>query len=112
MTDTELFQKVTAQFRAEDTPFLRGAKRRAIRSRPYAGLKVLHNVPLNAETMVKIEVLALGGADLVVTNPSFTEPDPLSVEILKAPASSFAPNTASPNNSMWYWTAAVSSNHW
>lgn len=63
-------------------PFLQRAKRRAIRSKPYAGLKVLHNVPLTVETMFKIEVLALGGADLVVTSPSFMTPDPFSVDIL------------------------------
>lgn len=83
MTDKDPFHEVTAQFRADDMPFLQGAKRRAIRSRPYAGLKVLHNVPLTGETVCKIEVLALGGADLVVTSPSFMTPDPLSIGVLE-----------------------------
>lgn len=64
-------------------PFLQRAKRRAIRDRPYRGLKILHNVPLTRETVCKIEVLALGGAEVVVTSPSFMTPDPFSVEVLE-----------------------------
>lgn len=75
---------ITARFAADDMPFLRRAKRRAMRTRPYTGLKVLHNVPLTGETMCKIEVLAAGGAELVVTSPGFMTPDPLSVEVLDA----------------------------
>jgi adenosylhomocysteinase len=63
-------------------PFMLRAKRRAVRDRPYAGLRILHNVPLTLETVCKIGVLALGGAKLVVTSPSFMEPDPLAVEAL------------------------------
>jgi adenosylhomocysteinase len=65
-------------------PFLRRAKRRAVLRQPYAGLKVLHNVPLTGETVHKIEVLAAGGADLVVTSPSFVKADPASIETLEA----------------------------
>src|SRR5215813_5831260 len=74
---------ITAQWRADEMPFLEGAKRRSIRRRPYAGLKVLHNVPLTGETVCKLEVLALGGAELVVTSPSFMTPDPASVAALE-----------------------------
>jgi adenosylhomocysteinase len=80
----DLFQEITGCFAAEDMPFLRTARHRALRTRPYAGLKMLHNVPLTGETMCKIEVLALGGADLVVTSPSFMTPDQRSVEVLAA----------------------------
>jgi adenosylhomocysteinase len=82
LTDDDAFQEITARFLADDMPFLQGGKRRAMRSRPYAGLKVLHNVPLTAETVCKIEMLAVGGADLVVTSPSFMEPDRHSIDIL------------------------------
>ncbi|MFI7679190.1 hypothetical protein [Actinophytocola sp. NPDC049390] len=84
MTENGLFPDLTARFAADDVVFLRRARLRAERARPYAGLTVLHNVPLTAETMCKIEVLAVGGADLVVTNPSFTSPDPRCVEALGA----------------------------
>jgi adenosylhomocysteinase len=82
--DEDLFPEILARFAADDMPFLRRARRRALRTRPYAGLAVLHNVPLTAETMCKIEVLVAGGADLVVTSPSFTEADPRSVAALAA----------------------------
>lgn len=70
--------------RAAEMPFLQRAKRRAVLRRPYEGLRVLHNVPLTAETVFKIEVLAVGGADLVVTSPSFMRPDPLAIEAVRA----------------------------
>lgn len=47
-------------------------------------MTVLHNVPLTGETLCKIEVLAAGGADLVVTSPSFMTPDPASVAALES----------------------------
>lgn len=84
MAGSDLFAEVTARFAAADLPFLREASHRAARTRPYAGFTVLHNVPLTAETMCKIEVLAAGHADLVVTSPSFMTPDPLCVKALRA----------------------------
>jgi len=83
-TGKDPFQEITAQFAPGDLLFLRRARDRVVRTRPYAGMRVLHNVPLTAETMCKIEVLVAGGADLVVTNPSFTTPDPHCVEALRA----------------------------
>jgi adenosylhomocysteinase len=80
---TGRLEEITARFRADDMPFLRRAKLRAMRGRPYDGLKILHNVPLTGETVCKIEVLAVGGADLVVTSPSFMTPDPSSVDVLQ-----------------------------
>lgn len=82
--EVDLFPEITARFAASDMPFLRRARERALRTRPYAGLKVLHNVPLTGETMCKLEVLVAGGAELVVTSPSFMTPDPHSVALLAA----------------------------
>jgi adenosylhomocysteinase len=65
-------------------PFLSRARRIAELRRPYAGLTVLHNVPLTAETVGKIEVLAIGGADLVVTSPGFMRADPAAVDAVRA----------------------------
>jgi adenosylhomocysteinase len=90
-TADDRFEDITARFRTGDMPFLRHARHRAIRSRPYDGLKVLHNVPLTGETVCKIEVLALGGAELVVTSPSFMTPDPFSVEVLGKAGIEFRP---------------------
>jgi adenosylhomocysteinase len=84
VAEADLFPAITGRFAAADLLFLRRARRRAVRTRPYAGLAVLHNVPLTGETMCKIEVLVAGGADLVVTSPTFMTPDPLCVGALRA----------------------------
>ena len=52
-------------------------------TQPYRGLKILHNIPLTLESLFKIENLLLGGADLTVTSPSFMQPKPLAIKILK-----------------------------
>ena len=88
---TGLFPDITGQFAAADMPFLRRARTRAERTRPYAGMTILHNVPLTAETMCKIEVLALGGAELVVTSPGFMAPDRRCVDALAAAGVEFRP---------------------
>jgi adenosylhomocysteinase len=84
LTGDGLFPEITACFAAGDQVFLRRARHRAHHAKPYAGLRVLHNVPLTAETMCKIEVLVAGGANLVVSSPSFMSPDQRCVEALGA----------------------------
>jgi adenosylhomocysteinase len=77
------FQDLYELYPAREMPFLQRAKRRAERTRPYQGLKVAHHVPLTLEAALKIEVLARGGADLLVTCPGFMAPSPRAVEILR-----------------------------
>lgn len=72
--DRTLFPDAHAAYDANDMPFLQRARRLAVRTRPYRGLKILHNVPLTVETLFKIEVLALGGAALTISSPSFMRP--------------------------------------
>ncbi|MGH8791906.1 MAG: NAD-binding protein [Stackebrandtia sp.] len=83
MPETGLFQELYQLYPANQMPFLQRAKRRAVRTRPYAGLKIAHNVPVTPETALKIEVLALGGAELTVTSPSFVAPDPAAIDLLR-----------------------------
>ena len=78
------FAKAYDTYPAAETPFLQRQKQRALRTQPYKGLKILHNVPLTEEILFKIEVLIAGGADLTVTSPSFMSPKPMALEMLKA----------------------------
>lgn len=74
LPEQTLFPDAHAAHDANDMPFLQRARRLAVRTRPYRGLKILHNVPLTVETLFKIEVLALGGAELTISSPSFMRP--------------------------------------
>lgn len=56
-------------------PFLQKQLKRVAKNLPYKGLRILHNIPFTRETIVKLETLYVGGADLVVTSPSFMEVD-------------------------------------
>ena len=56
-------------------PFLQLQLERVKKSKPYKGLKVLQNIPLTFETIVKLEILIEGGADVYTTSPSFMEVD-------------------------------------
>ncbi|KTC81396.1 NAD-binding protein [Legionella brunensis] len=47
-----------------------------IKSKPLAGIKLLHNIPLTYETLVKLESLLAAGANLTVTHTQFLEKSP------------------------------------
>lgn len=54
-------------------------------SRPLAGLKVIHHVPVVTNTLLKIACLLEGGANITVTNPTdFCYAHPQAVSSLKA----------------------------
>ena len=51
-----------------DYPFLQQLSSTWTARRPLEGLRVLHNIPLTRETMLKLEPLYLAGADVTVTH--------------------------------------------
>ena len=51
-----------------DYPFLRRLSQEWVQRRPLSGLSVLHNLAITRETMVKLESLLLGGAEVTVTH--------------------------------------------
>ncbi|MDF1757355.1 MAG: hypothetical protein P1U74_03570 [Legionellaceae bacterium] len=53
-----------------DMPFLEKQRLEVQNTKPYEGLTILHNIPLTLATVFKIEVLALGGANVTVLAPS------------------------------------------
>lgn len=46
------------------------------KTKPLQGTKVLHNIPLTYETLVKLESLLVAGADLTVTQVKFVQSSP------------------------------------
>lgn len=77
------FQILNQFYQLQDIPFLQKQREQVQKTQPYKGLKILHNIPLTLESLFKIENLLLGGADLTVTSPSFMQPKPLAIKILK-----------------------------
>ncbi len=56
-----------------EMPFLNKQLQRMLINKPYKGLTILHNTPFTKETILKLEILYVGGANLTVTSPSFME---------------------------------------
>ena len=83
MIDLHPFKPAYTFYPTSEMPFLQKQKKWAIEAQPYAGLKILHNLPITTEVLFKIEVLAAGGADVTVTNPSFMAPKPIALNILQ-----------------------------
>src|ERR1700761_6754282 len=72
---TAFIKGIKSTFNIEEMPFLQLQLERVKKSKPYKGLKVLQNIPLTFETIVKLEILIEGGADVYTTSPSFMEVD-------------------------------------
>lgn len=68
-------ETIKRRFPAADTPFLRRQCGDVARRRPFAGLRVLHHVPFTPATVLKLEPLLRGGAELIVSSPGFMTPD-------------------------------------
>lgn len=63
----QILAKAYDHFSPQDYPFLRDYRAEIATSRPYLGLRVLHNVHVTLSTLCKIETLIAGGADVTVT---------------------------------------------
>lgn len=68
---TSFIKSVKRSFNDEQFPFLQRQLERAHTTKPYQNLRLLHHIPFTKETILKLEILYAGGADLVVTSPSF-----------------------------------------
>ena len=79
-----MLAKSRAEIPDERIPFLAELRHEMITKKPYAGLKVYHNTPLNMISVVKVEPLLLGGADVIVSNvASISRADPKAVQLLQ-----------------------------
>ncbi|MBI5447122.1 MAG: adenosylhomocysteinase [Gammaproteobacteria bacterium] len=67
----------------KQAPFMHQQLQAWQETRPLAGLRVLHHLPLVPNTLLKIACLIAAGADLIVTNPhSFIKPHSEAVDCL------------------------------
>ncbi|MEM6464604.1 MAG: NAD-binding protein [Pseudomonadota bacterium] len=82
--EIEKLQRFNAAYDG-DYPFLRELGATWVAKRPLEGLRVLHNIPLTRETMLKLEPLYLAGADITVTHLDLPglQPKQECVEVLR-----------------------------
>ncbi len=83
MYDFDLLKKARETLCKDGIPFLDIQREKVRNEQPYQGLTILHNVPLTLVTVFKIEVLAIGGACVIATNPGFIPHEKRAVEILR-----------------------------
>ncbi|MDP3706380.1 MAG: NAD(P)-dependent oxidoreductase [Legionellaceae bacterium] len=83
MYDFNLLKQARETLAADSMPFLDAHRDQVQRNKPYQGLTILHNVPLTLVTVFKIEVLALGGAVVTTTSPSFFPVENRAADLLK-----------------------------
>jgi adenosylhomocysteinase len=67
MINFTLLSKITNRYNSKVMPFLFELKEKVSINKPYKGLRVLHNLPLTVITLMKIEALLLGGANVTVS---------------------------------------------
>ncbi|MFC5045800.1 NAD-binding protein [Aquimarina hainanensis] len=72
----QFIDSIKKEYPDSELPFLKRQLKRVQSSKPYQGIRILHNIPFTKETIVKLEVLYAGGADVTVISPSFMEVDP------------------------------------
>lgn len=65
-------------------PFMHRMREEWAVTQPAKGLRIVHNIPLTVTTLLKLECLRAGGAELLVTSFSFCEPVPVALEALAA----------------------------
>jgi adenosylhomocysteinase len=84
MINFDAFDQARRHYNEMDFPFLNKQREKMLGTRPYAGLKILHNIPLTMTAVVKIESLLLGGADVTMSCVTVVRPQKEAIDILKA----------------------------
>lgn len=83
------------QYPATEAPFMYQQLADWRASRPLAGLRVLHHVPVVPNTLLKIACLIAAGAEVTVTNPSsFCQAHPKALACLKEAGIAYVDNPA------------------
>lgn len=83
MSFSKLLQPLKEYYGIDNMPFLQNMMEKVLAEKTYQGLKILHNVPLCLNTLLKIEPLVVGDADILITNPHFFTPDKKVIDLLK-----------------------------
>jgi adenosylhomocysteinase len=84
MINFNAFDNARRIYKKIEMPFLSEFRENVARTRPYRGLKILHNIPLTVEAVLKIETLLQGGADVTASCITLLPPRQDAVDILKA----------------------------
>ncbi len=66
---TQTLLKYFAHYPQTDAPFMHRQFSEWGETRPLAGLRIVHHVPVVTNTLLKIACLAAAGAEVTVTNP-------------------------------------------
>lgn len=72
----DFINSIKKEYDITQLPFLKKQLERVRATQPYKGVKILHNIPFTKETVLKLEILYAGGAELTITSPSFMQVDP------------------------------------
>lgn len=83
MYNFNVFDAARKQYDIPALPFLDAHRNQTLAEKPYQGLKILHNVPLTLATIFKIEALALGGAEVIVTTIKALPPEKRAIDLLE-----------------------------
>lgn len=80
---TKLIAPIKENYGIDNYPFMQKMCEESMQDKSYKGLSLLHNAPLYLNTLLKIEPLILGGAKLIVTNPTNIGYDQKAIDILR-----------------------------
>ena len=83
MINFDAFTRANCKFRPSEFPFIKKQIAESVGKKDLEGIKILHNIPLTLEAVLKIEPLLLRGADLTVSCISVLNPNPEAIEILR-----------------------------
>lgn len=84
MINFNVFESVHKRYTKNCMPFLHELRNLSQEKKIYHGLKILHNIPLTIEAVLKIEILLLGGAEVTASCISSLPPSLDAIDILKS----------------------------
>lgn len=84
MINFNAFDNARKRYKKEEMPFLSEFGKKVARTRPYQNLKILHNIPLTIEAVLKMETLLQGGAEITASCITLLPPNQEAIDILKA----------------------------
>lgn len=85
------FQTYFEHYSDSVAPFMHKMLAAYRHTKPFAGLSIVHNVPLTQTTLLKIACLKASGADVTVTNPSFIKESGKALAVLAQEGVQYTP---------------------
>lgn len=83
MFNQNALKPIHDMFPISEMPFMHQCREYLGDTRPYQGMRILHNVPLTLTTLLKVELLAMAGAELVNTPTRDMKADPRVITLLR-----------------------------